>query len=64
MKTIQPYESRRLGRETHSAANEDRFPGDSIATLRPASKTGWDPYDIWRTRVKNHSRPTTLNDPA
>ncbi len=38
------------------AANEEfrEFIGDYELT-RPQS--GWDPYDVWRTRVKTASRP-------
>jgi hypothetical protein len=36
------------------AANED-FAG-IVDELEPlATRSGWDPYDVWRTRVKNTS---------
>jgi hypothetical protein len=36
------------------AANEDRVTGDGFAELnrRNDATAGWDPYDVWRTRVK------------
>ncbi len=38
------------------AANED-FAGteDDLETLTTRTQSGWDPYDVWRTRVKNSS---------
>jgi hypothetical protein len=38
------------------AANED-FAGtvDDLETVS-AARTGWDPYDVWRTRVKTASK--------
>lgn len=64
MKTITPYESRRLERENHAAANEDRFPGEAALGKRQDSSAGWDPYDVWRTRVKSRHRTEPLVDPA
>jgi hypothetical protein len=39
------------------AANED-FAGteDDLEPLTTRIQSGWDPYDVWRTRVKNSSR--------
>jgi hypothetical protein len=36
------------------AANED-FAGteDDLGPLMMQARAGWDPYDVWRTRVKN-----------
>ena len=44
------------------AANED-FTGsdENFEQLRPHS--GWDPYDVWRTRVKNTSSQEHEADP-
>jgi hypothetical protein len=37
------------------AANEEfADSGDGYARL--TERSGWDPYDVWRTRVKNSSR--------
>ena len=36
-----------------TAANEDFSPGtDRLAHLTPVPRAGWDPYEVWRTRVK------------
>ncbi len=35
------------------------FPGNAAQCIIPRRSTGWDPYEVWRTRVKDASR-----DPA
>ncbi len=39
---------------SHVAANEE-FADNSDGYARLTERSGWDPYDVWRTRVKNSS---------
>lgn len=34
------------------------FPGPAAQRMIPRRATGWDPYEVWRTRVKTPSRDT------
>jgi hypothetical protein len=38
-----------------TAANEE-FEGAVSAVREPAQKSGWDPYEVWATRVKAPAR--------
>ena len=39
------------------AANDDGRPGGSAATVEPVPRpTGWDPFEVWRTRVRDARR--------
>jgi hypothetical protein len=44
------------------AANED-FSGTDESFGRLRSQAGWDPYDVWRTRVKMNSSKEFEADP-
>jgi len=51
------------GEDATPAANEEEF----TATVKPVNgfahaPTGWDPYEVWRTRVKG--APETLPEDA
>ena len=37
------------------AANEDFAGTEDDLELLTQTRSGWDPYDVWRTRVKNAS---------
>jgi hypothetical protein len=53
MKSKNPSEHRALELVSMIAANEDAFAnGKGMPQSREESRTGWNPYDIWRTRVK------------
>ncbi len=53
MRSKNPSEHRALELVSMLAANEDAFPlGKSSAALQETRPTGWNPYDVWRTRVK------------
>ena len=39
----------------HVAANEE-FADNADGYARLTERSGWDPYDVWRTRVKNVAR--------
>jgi hypothetical protein len=39
-----------------TAANEDFVRSMEDLERVARSQAGWDPYDVWRTRVKNSSR--------
>jgi hypothetical protein len=40
-----------------NAANEDGItPAAPRDVAAPARKQAWSPYEVWRTRVKTHSR--------
>ena len=41
-----------------NAANEDFVRSMEDRERLARSQAGWDPYDVWRTRVKNTSRVT------
>jgi hypothetical protein len=45
-----------LGLDVANAANEDGI-SPARESAAPARKQEWSPYEVWRTRVKNHSRP-------
>ena len=34
------------------------FPGTAAQRMIPRRATGWDPYEVWRTRVKTPARET------
>ena len=38
------------------AANEEFGEVNGDYTVRNRAQSGWDPYDVWRTRVKSASR--------
>jgi hypothetical protein len=40
------------------AANEEFTPSHDDYERVTGSRTGWDPYDVWRTRVKTSSTST------
>jgi hypothetical protein len=41
-----------------NAANEDGIsPAVTRDVAAQARKQAWSPYEVWRTRVKTHSRP-------
>ena len=41
----------------NEAANDDRRPNGAAATVEPAPRlTGWDPFEVWRTRVRDARR--------
>ncbi len=37
------------------AANEDFAAEEFVLAELTRARSGWDPYDVWRTRVKNSS---------
>ena len=41
-----------------TAANEEFVRSMEDRERLARSQSGWDPYDVWRTRVKNSSRKT------
>ena len=45
------------------AANEDFSGTEEEAFSRLRSESGWDPYDVWRTRVKMNSSKEREADP-
>lgn len=51
--TIKPEESLLAHPRAARAANEERFVHSAARTAAHESSTGWDPYEVWRTRVKN-----------
>ena len=45
-----------------NAANEDGIsPPVAREAAAPVRKQAWSPYEVWRTRVKTHSRPRSLD---
>jgi len=42
----------RLSGDTDLAANEDLVVEAPVATREAEEAAGWDPYEVWRTRVK------------
>jgi len=66
MKTKNQTEQNLLELAANSAANEDGFSPASPREAAPAArKQGWSPYEVWRTRVKHTTQPTTPgNAPA
>jgi hypothetical protein len=62
MKTKNQSEQDLLDLGTSKAANEDGIsPAAARETSAPARKQPWSPYEVWRTRVKAHSRPRPLD---
>ena len=62
MKTKNQTEQSLLELAEKSAANEDGIsPAVSRDVAAPAGKQAWSPYEVWRTRVKTHSRPHPLD---
>jgi hypothetical protein len=62
MKTKNQSEQNLLDLGTSSAANEDGIsPAAPRDAATPARKQAWSPYEVWRTRVKTHSRPRPLD---
>jgi hypothetical protein len=63
MKTKNQSEQNLLDLGNSSAANEDGIsPAASREVAAPvAGKQAWSPYEVWRTRVKTHSRPRPLD---
>jgi hypothetical protein len=45
------------------AANEDFAGTEEDLEPLAGSRSGWDPYDVWRTRVKNTARQEREADP-
>jgi hypothetical protein len=54
MKTLHPSGVEGILTVSLRAANEPQIPAVSGVTFThaPSRRTGWDPYDVWRTRVK------------
>ncbi|HUO79375.1 MAG TPA: hypothetical protein VMU00_04470 [Steroidobacteraceae bacterium] len=39
------------------AANDARHPAGAAAAVEPAARpSGWDPFEVWRTRVRDARR--------
>lgn len=38
------------------AANDDHGPADHVAREHAAKEAGWDPFEVWRTRVRDARR--------
>jgi hypothetical protein len=39
------------------AANEGQYPGGAAGAVDPAPRpSGWDPFEVWRTRVRDARR--------
>ena len=52
------------GLDTEWAANDDSVPGQPT---RPSTAAGWDPYEVWATRVRDARTMSAINrtiDPA
>ena len=47
---LAPGRATSIGSAPSEPANESVFPGKD-APAEPASAAGWDPYEVWRTRV-------------
>lgn len=54
MKTTKPFEADRFASAALVAANEPTIPEVLRKERAPeaGAPRGWDPYDVWRTRVK------------
>jgi hypothetical protein len=53
MRSKNPTEHRALELVSTIAANEDAFPSGKVpAAQQERIPAGWNPYDVWRTRVK------------
>jgi hypothetical protein len=62
MKTKNQSEQDLLDLGTSKAANEDGIsPAAPREPTGPAHKQAWSPYEVWRTRVKTHSRPRPVD---
>ena len=62
MKTKNQSEQNLLDLGTANAANEDGIsPAVPRDVAAPARNQAWSPYEVWRTRVKTHSRPRPLD---
>jgi hypothetical protein len=62
MKTKNQSEQNLLDLGNANAANEDGIsPPASRDVAAPARKQAWSPYEVWRTRVKAHSRPRPVD---
>jgi hypothetical protein len=62
MKTKNQSEQDLLDLGTSNAANEDGIsPAAPREAVVPAHKQAWSPYEVWRTRVKTHSRPRPVD---
>lgn len=61
MKTKNQTDQNPLGLDVAKAANEDGIsPAVQRDAATPARKQEWSPYEVWRTRVKAHSRPRSV----
>jgi hypothetical protein len=46
----------------NDAANDEGRPNGAAAAVEPAPRpTGWDPFEVWRTRVRDARRDGTAN---
>ena len=63
MKTTKPYGADGVADSTLVAANEPTMPqaAQKERALQSGPTCGWDPYDVWRTRVKT---PRETGTPA
>ena len=63
MKTTKPFGADGFVSSTLVAANEPTIPAAAQRERAPqaAASRGWDPYDVWRTRVKT---PRETDAPA
>jgi hypothetical protein len=52
MRSKNPSEHRALELVSMIAANEDAFPLDEASAMQLPIRSGWNPYDVWRIRVK------------
>ena len=50
------YERREVGAQLshppETAIRPTPFPGNGAQRMIPRRSSGWDPYEVWRTRVK------------
>ncbi len=63
MKTTKPNGADRFASLVLVAANEPTMPKapHKDRAVQPGGSRGWDPYDVWRTRVKT---PRETDKPA
>ncbi len=63
MKTTKPFGADGFASQSLVAANEPTMPETAQKDRAPRSGAarGWDPYDVWRTRVKT---PRETETPA
>jgi hypothetical protein len=55
MKTSMEAEGLLVGPEPPTAAANEEFTGPLVLPAGPATQpaaTGWDPFEVWRTRIK------------